>query len=102
MLGDPNQAYACLNRHLAQADFADKTRHETLLLAVKCMLHWVEADLPALTQAATRYLEISRKLKLPASMVVANFYQGIAHYQRNNLAAAEQSLAPAKGSLYKT
>jgi LuxR family maltose regulon positive regulatory protein len=99
MLGDPDRAYAQLYDLLDKADFEDKTSHATLLLYINCVLHWVDADLPALMRVASRYLEIGQRLKLPESIAVANGFLGVAHYQRNNLAVAERYLATTAGSV---
>ena len=58
-----------------------------------CLIHWLAADLPGLAQAATQILNGS---DLSGSQVEtttwARYHLGVDHYQRNELAAAEQQL----------
>ena len=101
LIGDRARAYKELYRLLDKADLEDRTRHNTLLLYINCVLQWVDADLPALAQVAGRYLEIGQKLKLAESVAMANLFLGITHYHLNELAVAEQCLASVANSGYK-
>jgi LuxR family maltose regulon positive regulatory protein len=73
------------------------------LYASACFIHWMDADLFGLRQVTTLIL---KKSGLVASRVEtttwARYHLGIVHYQHNNLADAEQELAPLIRQRYRT
>ena len=65
------------------------------LLLDACFIHWLAADLAGLTQAATQILNGSDLAGSQVETITwARYHLGVAHYQRNDLAAAEQQLTP--------
>ena len=90
--GDLRQAYAACY----DAGEPDQGRpFQMRLLLDACFIHWLAADLAGLTQAATRILDGSDLAGSQVETITwARYHLGVAHYQRNNLAAAEQQLTP--------
>ena len=90
--GDLRQAYAACY----DAGEPDHGRpFQMRLLLDACFIHWLAADLAGLTQAATQILNGSDLAGSQVETITwARYHLGVAHYQRNNLAEAEQQLAP--------
>ncbi len=98
--GELKQAYAALYD-------SDDPHHgrafQMRQLAGACFTHWMAADLSGVAQAAALVLKESN---LPGSQVEtttwARYHLGIVQYQQNDLAAAEQQLAPLIRQRYRS
>jgi len=79
---------------------ADSTRRtvriRTRILAGLCALHWEDGDLVGVDQAAARCLDLEASGGSREAAARAHLYRGLAHYQRNNLSAAERDLVAAQ------
>ena len=87
--GDLGDAIAALNEGLREVRFHSNT-HAPRLLYTLCLIHWMAADLPDLLQTADHLLELARESDLPESLDWAQYFRGCAHYQQNDLEAAER------------
>ena len=96
MQGDPGQARRVVLEALQQ-EAASISVYKTELLAGLCYTSWIDADLNNLKQTAGQLLRHGQKHDLPESIVVGRFFNGILHYQRNDLDLAEGFLAPVVG-----
>ncbi len=96
MQGDPGQAGRVVLEALQQ-EAASISVYKTELLAGLCYTSWIAADLNNLKQTAGQLLRHGQKHDLPESIVVGRFFNGILHYQRNDLDLAEGFLAPVVG-----
>ena len=96
MQGDPGQARRVVLEALQQ-EAASISVYKTELLAGLCYTSWIAADLNNLKQTAAQLLKHGQKHDLPESIVVGRFFNGILHYQRNDLDLAERFLAPVVG-----
>ena len=96
MQGDPGQARRVVLEALQQ-EAASISVYKTALLAGLCYTSWIAADLNNLKQTAGQLLRHGQKHDLPESIVVGRFFNGILHYQRNDLDLAEGFLAPVVG-----
>jgi ATP/maltotriose-dependent transcriptional regulator MalT len=76
------------------------TTHHTRLLTILGVLHWLEADLPEVRQIMTEHLNLSHKLHLPESLTYARYWLGVYHYERQELAQAEQFLTAVVNPAY--
>ena len=97
MQGDPGQARRVVLEALQQ-EAASISVYKTELLAGLCYTSWIDADLNNLKQTAGQLLRHGQKHDLPESIVVGRFFNGILHYQRNDLDLAEGFLAPVVGT----
>lgn len=89
--GDLNQAYATLY----EPDEPDQgSGYQDLLLGAAGIVHWIAADLSGMAQAARRVVANSDLLDRAEMVVFARHHVGLYHYQRNELAAAEEYLLP--------
>jgi LuxR family maltose regulon positive regulatory protein len=57
-----------------------------------CSAYWLEADLHAMQQTAESALMVARHHPLPDTTPYVLYFQGIFHYQRNELKLAEEKL----------
>ena len=65
------------------------------MLTNACFIHWIAADLSALAQAATQILARGDQAESQVETTTwARYHLGICHYQRNELAEAEEQLTP--------
>ncbi len=67
----------------------------TLMVGTQVFIRWAEADLPSLAHAANHV--VSRAARFPESELVnsCRYFMGFYHYQRNELAEAEEFLSGA-------
>jgi LuxR family maltose regulon positive regulatory protein len=65
-----------------------------------CYLYWMAADLTAMRQSADRSLKIDKDHHLLETFVHGLYFQGIAHYHRNELQIAEEKLVAAVKDSY--
>ena len=88
--GDLRQAYAIL---YDSGEPAHGRAFQMRLLMGACLIHWLAADLPGLTQAATQILNESDQSGSHLETTTwARYHLGVYHYERNDLAAAEHQL----------
>ena len=97
MRGDPEQAQRVVLESLQQEE-ASIAVYKTSLLAALCFTSWIAADLNSLKQAADQLLKHGQKCDLPETIAIGRFFNGILHYQRNDLNLAERFLAPVAGT----
>jgi LuxR family maltose regulon positive regulatory protein len=78
---------------VAQQQIAIHGQYPSLILRVflaLCNINHAQADLPSLQSAATLFEQVARRTGLGLSIAWATYAQSWLHYQRNELAAAEQ------------
>ena len=63
------------------------------VLVALCAACWLGTDLRRQVQAANSLLQLGREQSLSDSETRAHYYLGCAHYQQNDLAAAEKDFA---------
>jgi len=97
MQGDPGQARRVVVEALQQ-EAASIAVYKTSLLAALCYTSWIAADLNSLKQTADQLLKHGQKHDLPETIAIGRFFNGIFHYQRNDLDLAERFLAPVAGT----
>ncbi len=96
MQGDPGPSQRVVLEALQQ-EAASISVYKTGLLAGLCFTSWIAADLNSLKQTAAQLLKHGQKHDLQESIAVGRFFNGILHYQRNDLDLAERFLAPVVG-----
>ena len=97
MRGDLVQARRVVVKALHQ-EAASIAIYKTSLLAALCYTSWIAADLNSLKQSADQLLKHGQKCDLPETITIGRFFNGILHYQRNDLDLAERFLAPVVGN----
>ena len=97
MQGDPGQSRRVVLEALQQ-EAASIPVNKTSLLVALCYTSWIAADLNSLKQTADQLLKHGQKYDLPETIAVGRFFNGILHYQRNDLDLAERFLAPVTGT----
>ena len=97
MQGDPGQSRRVVLEALQQ-EAASIPVNKTSLLVALCYTSWIAADLNSLKQTADQLLKHGRKYDLPETIAIGRFFNGILHYQRNDLDLAERFLAPVSGT----
>ena len=68
---------------------------KTALLIAPCFISWIEGDLHSLKHSAGRLLKYGRENDLMETIANGLFFNGVLHYQRNEMDLAERMLAPA-------
>ena len=96
MQGDPGQARRLVLEALQQEE-GSVNFYKTMLLVSLCYINWIAADLNSLKQTAAQLMKHGHKYDLPESIAIGRFFNGILHYQRNDLDLAEGFLAPVVG-----
>jgi len=96
MQGDPGLSQRVVLEALQQ-EAASISVYKTGLLAGLSFTSWIAADLNSLKQTAAQLLKHGQKHDLPETIAVGRFFNGILHYQRNDLDLAERFLAPVVG-----
>jgi LuxR family maltose regulon positive regulatory protein len=100
-MGDLKRAYAVLDEGLSEAQTNDAFQMRVLVIV--CILHWINADLQSVMNAASQVLalrELQNRPQVSQSTAYAHFFMGMVHYQRNELAQAEQHLSAALEQRY--
>jgi LuxR family maltose regulon positive regulatory protein len=71
------------------------------LVAALCFINWMAADLSALQRTANQHYKLSEE-RFPneGSQALGRYFHGLVQYQRNDLAQAEATLAPALAPQY--
>ncbi len=88
--GKLQQGYAVLY----EADEPGFGRTQRMRYALNaCFMHWMAADLPGMLHAAGQILSKGESADLGLETITwAHYHRGVAHYQRNELAAAQRDL----------
>ncbi|MGE5531661.1 MAG: hypothetical protein ACM3VW_06060, partial [Bacteroidota bacterium] len=94
MTGEVRQAIETVDQGLREDKFGEHTAAPHTLVCA-CFIHWVASDLPHLLQAADQLLELARERALLESLAWAHYFRGCAHYQQNDLEAADRDFAAA-------
>lgn len=94
MRGDSNQAYAAIYRGLEEEEAQSDAFKATLVMTV-CHVHWLDADLRGMAQAADRCIVLCQQAGSPQILNFAHYHLGRVRYQQNDLAAAEGHFATA-------
>ncbi len=73
------------------------------MLTNACFIHWISVDLSALQQAAIQILAKAGQAEFQVETVTwARYHLAICHYQRNELAEAEEQLTPLVRQPYRS
>ena len=96
MLGEPEQSFEIIYDVL-KADKSGSSMFRARLLTALCFLHYTNADIPELGQAATQLLTLGEKDNLTESAAYAHYFLGCFHYLRNELLEAEKHLIVTAG-----
>jgi LuxR family maltose regulon positive regulatory protein len=97
--GQPSQAYQSYYQSF------DETPTDTALLpatrlALLCYLHWITADLDAVTREAQQSITLSQQAGSQAMLGLGCYHLGNALYQQNRLAEAEAQFASVNAQPY--
>ena len=96
MQGDIKRAHQVVREAMRNDDGAINT-FKTAVLIAPCYTNWIAADLNSLKHSATQLLKYGRKNGLAETIDNGIFFNGVFHYQRNELDLAERLLAPVAG-----
>jgi len=94
MQGEPEQGFEIIYDVL-KADKGGSSAFRSRLLIALCFLHFSNADMPELGQAARQLLKLGQKDNLLDSLSYARYFLGCFHYLRNELVNAERHLVAA-------
>jgi LuxR family maltose regulon positive regulatory protein len=92
MLGDRENALATLAEAIRDPDLKDGMS-QGFLHATPCFIYWMDADLTAMLQTAAHSLKVAEDFQTHTAIAHGLYYMGIAHYERNELPAAEEKLS---------
>ena len=92
MLGDREKALAILEEAIRNSD-PGAGISQGYFKASPCFIYWLEADLLSMLQTAARSLKIAEDYKVHQALAHGLYFMGIARYHRNELHAAEETLA---------
>jgi LuxR family maltose regulon positive regulatory protein len=95
MTGDLGQARKIVYDALARDSMPRNSSYHSRLLASLCFVNWIAADLSALKREASQLLKQGDAFDLFESTLLGRYFLGIAAYQQNELATAEEFLLPA-------
>jgi LuxR family maltose regulon positive regulatory protein len=96
VLGEPEQGFEIIYDVL-KTDQSGSSAFRGRLLTALCYLHYSNADMPELGQAATQLLKLGQTDNLLESAAYARYFLGCYHYFRNELVEAEKHLIVAAG-----
>jgi LuxR family maltose regulon positive regulatory protein len=88
MRGDSNQAHAAVYRGFEEEETQCDAFKATLVMT-DCWVHWVDANLQGMAQAASQCIALSRRASIPQILNYGHYHLGRVCYQQNDLAAAE-------------
>jgi LuxR family maltose regulon positive regulatory protein len=91
MLGDRVKALAAIEEQMRELDNSSGIA-QGHFQANQCFIHWMEADLKAVMQAARGALKTAEGSKKQQAIYQAHYFVGIACYHRNELQVAEENL----------
>jgi LuxR family maltose regulon positive regulatory protein len=90
--GQPSQAYQSYYQSFDEAS-TDKALLPATRLALLCYVHWIAADLAAVSREARQSITLSQKARSQAMQGVGRYHLGNALYQHNRLTEAEAQFA---------
>ena len=90
MTGDSNRAYAAIYRGLEEEE-TQSDAFKASLVMTSCNLHWLDADLQGMAQAASQCITLSQKANTPQFLGFGRYHLGRVCYHQNDLAAAERN-----------
>jgi len=93
MNGNLKSAHAVVYEALGEKDLLHTTYHARVLLSL-CFTDHIAADLAGTIDAARQSLKLGKEINLAESIAHAYYFLGVCHYERNELAAAEENLKP--------
>jgi LuxR family maltose regulon positive regulatory protein len=93
MLGDLESALTIVHKALRKLKVKGSTYHARLMLTL-CFMGYMEANLKDVLKSAKQCLKLGQEFKLGESIAHGHYFLGICHYDRNDLAAAENYLVP--------
>ena len=91
MMGDFAAGLAGYLETMKRLTSKDRSYHSAYLTSL-CSAYWINADLYAMRQTAESALMVARHHQLPDTVPYVLYFQGIFHYQRNELKTAEEKL----------
>jgi LuxR family maltose regulon positive regulatory protein len=94
MLGKPEQGFEIIYDVL-KVDKTGSSMFRARLLTALCFLHYSNADVPELGQAASQLLKLGQTDNLADSAAYARYFLGCFHYLRDELVEAERYLVAA-------
>jgi LuxR family maltose regulon positive regulatory protein len=89
MRGDSSQAYAAIYRGFEEEEVQNDAFKASLVMT-SCHIHWLDADLHGMAQAARECIALSQKADTPQFTNYGRYHLGKVCYQQNDLAAAEE------------
>jgi len=93
-LGDREKALAAIEAQLRDLHMSSGIA-QGHFQANQCFIHWMEADLKTLLQAAGRAQKTAEAFQKHQPIYQAFYFMGIAYYHRNEIQAAEENLISA-------
>jgi LuxR family maltose regulon positive regulatory protein len=90
--GDSNAAYAAIYHGFEEEETQSNMFKATLVMTV-CYVHWVDADLKGMAQAAKQCITLSQQSDSPQILNYGHYHLGRVCYLQNDLIAAEQHFA---------
>ena len=93
VLGEKGRAYETLFGALE--DGRHGPSYWGRVLTGLCILHWADADLPALERAAKRFVTIGQDRDLQQSLTLGHYFLGCVYYERGQLSLAQEHLLAA-------
>jgi LuxR family maltose regulon positive regulatory protein len=97
--GQPSQAYQGYYQSFDETP-TDSELVPATRLALLCYLHWIAADLDAVTREAQQSITLSQKAGSQAMLGVGRYHLGNALYQQNRLSEAEAQFASVNAQPY--
>jgi LuxR family maltose regulon positive regulatory protein len=89
MTGDSNRAYAAIYRGFEEEE-TQSDAFKASLVITSCNIHWLDADLQSMAQAASQCIALSQKANTPQFLNFGRYHLGRVCYHQNDLAAAEE------------
>ena len=93
ILGERDKAHATIEEQLREIPNC-RGVSQSHFQANQCYIHWMEADLTGVLQAAGGALKTSKNFPKHHAVFQALYFKGIAYYHRNELEAAQENLFP--------
>ena len=91
ILGERDKAHATIEEQLREIPNCSGVS-QSHFQANQCYIHWMEADLTGVLQAAGGALKTAENFPKHQAVYQALYFRGIAYYHRNELQAAEENL----------
>jgi LuxR family maltose regulon positive regulatory protein len=91
ILGERDKAHATIEEQLREIPNCNGVS-QSHFQANQCYIHWMEADLTGVLQAAGGALKTAENFPKHQAVYQALYFRGIAYYHRNELQAAEENL----------